>query len=247
MSRQHHAARAWTLAPAVHAAFTARHPGVSRAPYDGRNLGLGVGDDPQAVAANRHDAARELGFGPESVVWMSQVHGRDVATVDHPGPAGRVDASVTGAPGVVLAVLVADCLPVMVADPRTGVRGVAHSGRIGTELQVAAALVARMAELGAAPERCVALLGPAICGGCYEVGAELRAQVARSAPEAACETREGTPGVDMRAAVTAQLRRAGVADIRHDDRCTRESPELYSHRRDGRTGRFAGFLWQGDE
>ncbi|TDQ52605.1 peptidoglycan editing factor PgeF [Actinorugispora endophytica] len=232
------------LAPGVRAGFTQRGGGVSRDPYTSLNLGGHVGDDAEAVAENRERAARGFGLDPRRVAWMNQVHGSDVAVVADGGHAGDADAVVTTEAGLALAVLVADCLPLLVADPEAGVVGAAHSGRPGTAANIASALVGEMTRHGADPARCTALLGPVICGRCYEVPAELREEVARSAPEAWCDTAEGTPGVDIRAAVAAQLERAGVGAVRHDARCTRESAELFSYRRDSATGRFAGYVWR---
>lgn len=232
------------IAPGVYAAFTARHDGgVSQPPYDSLNLGLGVGDDPDAVRRNRAVAADRIGLAAARVAWMTQVHGAEVTVVTAPGAAGACDAMVTTRPGVALAVLVADCLPVLVADPEAGVVGAAHSGRPGTVQGVAGQLLAEMSRQGADPSRCVALLGPAICGACYEVPEHVRAEAAAAVPEAACRTRWGSPGVDIRAAVTAQLHSAGVREVRHDTRCTRETPDLYSYRRESTTGRFAGYIW----
>lgn len=240
------AARVREMGPGTYAGFTHRYgAGVSASPYDTLNLGLGVGDDPEAVAANRAAAAGQFGISAEAVAWMSQVHGAGVAVVDRAGGAGRVDAMVTRRAGLALAVLVADCLPVLVADCDAGVIGAAHSGRPGTAQGIASALVAAMVDQGASAPNCVAVLGPAICGGCYEVPPHLAQEVTNSTPEGGCRTLKGTTGVDIRAAVTAQLRRAGVGTVLHDERCTQEEPELYSYRRDGRTGRFAGYIWRG--
>ncbi|MEY9212987.1 peptidoglycan editing factor PgeF [Thermobifida halotolerans] len=232
------------LAPGVRAGFTGRDGGVSREPYATLNLGGHVGDDPEAVAENRRRAARGFGLDPRDVVWMNQVHGADAVTVTGSGPAGDVDAVVTTVPGLALAVLVADCLPVLVADAEAGVVGAAHSGRPGMAAGVVASLVAEMERHGARPERCAALLGPVVCGRCYEVPEELQEEVARSVPEARCTTDAGTPGVDIRAGVTAQLKRLGVTNVTHDARCTRESTDLFSYRRDATTGRFAGYIWK---
>ncbi|MUL40834.1 peptidoglycan editing factor PgeF [Streptomonospora sp. PA3] len=233
------------LGPGVRAGFTQRYDGgASAAPFDTLNLGRGVGDDPDAVAENRRVAAKRLGFGHERVVWMDQVHGAQVAVATEPGTAGRVDAVVCDRSDLVLAALAADCLLVLAADAEAGVIGAAHSGRLGTQAGVAPELIAAMARLGADPARIRALLSPAICGGCYEVGARVQQEVAGSVPEAAVSTRAGTPGIDMRAAVTAQLRAADVGHIASDDRCTLESPELFSHRGGAPTGRFAGFIWR---
>jgi YfiH family protein len=233
------------LGPGVSAGFTGRYDGgVSAPPFDTLNLGTGVPDDPAAVAENRRIAGARLGFAPERVVWMAQVHGADVAVADRPGVVGRVDAVVTTRTDLVLATLAADCLPILAADPEAGVIGAAHSGRLGTLRGVAAALVKGMADQGADPGRIRVALGPAICGSCYEVPAEMRDQVARTTPEGAGTTAEGTPSVDLRAAVTAQLRAAGVGHVTSDDRCTLETPDLFSHRRGAPTGRLAGFVWR---
>lgn len=233
------------LAGRAQVAITDRSGGVSAPPFDERNLGGAVGDDPEAVRRNRELTARELGLDPSRVVYMRQVHGAEVRYVTEPfgdDPPG-VDAIFTDRPALGLAVLVADCAPVLVADPDAGYVGAAHSGRAGTAAGVVPALVAAMAERGADPARMTALIGPCACGSCYEVSAQIRDEVAALVPEAYAVTRRGTPALDIRAGVEAQLKRAGVADIRHDGRCTLESPELYSYRRVNRTGRFAGYIW----
>ncbi|WP_055482294.1 peptidoglycan editing factor PgeF [Sphaerimonospora mesophila] len=224
-------------------AFTDRHGGVSAGPYGSRNLGGAVGDDPAAVAENRAKTAAELGL--DRVVFMRQVHGADVAYVTEPFGAEppALDGVFTDRPGLALAVLVADCAPVLLADPVAGLVGGAHSGRPGTEAGVVPALVAAMKARGAEPARMVAAIGPAACGRCYEVPAELRERVAARVPETWSDTRWGTPALDLRAGIAAQLHRAGVADVRHDDRCTIETPDLYSYRRERETGRFAGYIW----
>ncbi|POM23986.1 Laccase domain protein YfiH [Actinomadura rubteroloni] len=231
------------LGAGVGAAFTGRSGGVSSGPYGALNLGGAVGDDPHAVEANRRRAAAVLGTDPARTVWMRQVHGAEVAHVTAPEPDLAVDAIVTTVPGLALAVLVADCAPVLLADPAAGVVGAAHAGRPGTAAGVVPALVARMVDLGADPARIAASVGPAACGSCYEVPAAMRDEVAAVVPEARATTRQGTPALDIRAGIAGQLARAGVADVRTDPRCTLETPDLFSYRRDGVTGRFAGFVW----
>jgi polyphenol oxidase len=238
------------LGDGVRAAFTGRAGGASAEPYASLNLGGAVGDDPGTVRENRRRAGAELGIDPSRMVWMRQVHGAGVAFVDEPftpepgvsGPPG-VDAILTTEPGLALAVLVADCAPVLLADPVAKIVGAAHSGRPGTAAGVVPALVERMHERGADPARMVAVIGPAVCGACYEVPEALRDEVAAVAPAAYATTRDGTPGLDIRRGITAQLSATGVRDVRVDSRCTMETPELFSFRRDGRTGRFAGFIW----
>ncbi|MFI0721136.1 peptidoglycan editing factor PgeF [Streptomyces sp. NPDC021224] len=235
-----------STANGAHFAFTDRWGGVSAVPYDSLNLGGAVGDDPAAVAANRDRAARELGRDPGRVVWMNQVHGRDVAVVDRPWgdePAGSVDALVTTRADLTLGVLTADCVPVLLADPVAGVAAAAHAGRPGMTAGVATAVVETMITLGAAPGRMTALLGPSVCGKCYEVPAEMRDTVAAVEPAAYAETSWGTPALDVAAGVRAQLLRAGVRAVEGPAVCTRESADHFSYRRDKVTGRLAGYVW----
>jgi YfiH family protein len=226
---------------------TDRRGGRSVSPYASFNLGDHVGDDPAAVAANRARVARELAVPDDRLVWMSQVHGTGVAIVDGPqdGPVPDTDALVTATPGLVLCVLVADCVPVLLADPVAGVVAAVHAGREGFRRGVVPAALSAMASLGARARHVTALLGPAVCGECYEVPATMQADVARIAPEAAVRTRSGTAGLDLRAGVAQVLRKAGIPEVVHDPRCTVEDPHLFSHRRDGVTGRQAGLVWLG--
>jgi polyphenol oxidase len=226
---------------------TDRRGGRSASPYDSFNLGDHVGDDPAAVAANRGRLARELAVPEDRLVWMSQVHGTGVAVVDGPqdGPVPATDALVTSTPGLVLCVLVADCVPVLLADPVAGVVAAVHAGREGLRQGVLPAALSAMAGLGARARHVTALLGPAVCGLDYEVPEAMQAEVARVVPEAAVATRQGTAGLDLRAGVEAVLRRAGIPEVVQDPRCTVEDPTLFSHRRDGVTGRQAGLVWLG--
>ncbi|MFE5401082.1 peptidoglycan editing factor PgeF [Streptomyces sp. NPDC056580] len=231
----------------AHFAFTDRWGGVSAAPYEELNLGGAVGDDAAAVRANRELAAESLGFAAEAVVWMNQVHGADVAVVDAPWAAGdpvpEVDALVTARRGLVLAVLTADCVPVLLADPVAGIVAAAHAGRPGMVKGVVPAAVRAMVGLGAEAERITARTGPAVCGRCYEVPDAMRAEVAAAEPAAHAETSWGTPAVDVSAGVHAQLERLGVRDREKSPVCTLESGDHYSYRRDRTTGRLAGYVW----
>jgi YfiH family protein len=224
---------------------TDRRGGRSRSPYDSFNLGDHVGDDPADVAANRSRVARELGVPDERLVWMNQVHGTEVAVVDGPqaGPVAGTDAVVTATRGLVLCVLVADCVPVLLADSVTGVVAAVHAGREGVRRGVVPATLSAMASLGARARHVSALLGPAVCGECYEVPAQMQADVARVTPAAAVRTRQGTAGLDLRAGIAETLRRAGIPEVVQDPRCTVEDPTLFSHRREGVTGRQAGLVW----
>ena len=236
----------------VRRVVTTRAGGRSTGPYAGFNLSRGVGDDPVAVAANRRRLATELRV--RGVVFLDQVHGADVAVVDAvPAPGApdvpAKDAAVTVVPGLALAVLAADCVPVLLADPVAGVVGAAHAGRAGAAAGVLEATLTAMAGLGAEAARSEVLLGPAICGACYEVPAAMRAEVDAALPGSACRTRRGTPGLDLRAGLRTRLAALGVARVGVDPRCTAEDPDLYSHRRasrpgePGRTGRLAAVTW----
>ncbi|MFL6097068.1 MAG: peptidoglycan editing factor PgeF [Blastococcus sp.] len=224
---------------------TDRRGGRSRSPYDSFNLGDHVGDDAGDVAANRARAARELDVAEDRLVWMNQVHGTGVAVVDGPqdGAVPATDALVTATPGLVLCVLVADCVPILLADHEKGVVAAVHAGREGVRQGVVPAALSAMASLGARARHVTALLGPAVCGACYEVPEEMQREVARVAPAAAVRTRKGTPGLDLRAGIAEGLHRAGVTQVVHDARCTVEDRLLFSHRRDGVTGRQAGLVW----
>lgn len=230
--------------PRVRRIVTSRTGGVSSPPYDTFNLGDHVGDDAGDVARNRGRLAEVIGPGV-TVAWMHQVHGDTVQIIGSEPDAGvpDCDALVTSVPDVALAVLVADCVPVLLADVAAGVVGVAHAGREGVRRHVVTRTVEAMVELGATPEDVDVLLGPAICGGCYEVPAAMQAEVEAALAGSAVRTRRGTPGLDLRAGLYHQAAALGVARIGGDPRCTLESPDLYSHRGDGRTGRQAAITW----
>jgi YfiH family protein len=236
--------------------FTDRRGGTSEPPYAQLNLGLHDGDDPAAVAENRRRLHALVGDRP--VVWMDQVHGRTVTVVDGPtkGAVAETDALVTTRRDLVLAVLAADCVPVLLsgavdpgsADPDTDptaavqVIAAAHAGRRGLQLGVVEAVVSRMSLLGVQPKAILAQLGPAVCGKCYEVPAAMRDEVAAVAPAAVATTRAGRPSLDLRAGLVQQLHALGVGRVTVDPTCTLESPVHFSHRRAQRTGRQAGLI-----
>lgn len=253
---------------AVEIAFTDRHGGVSGGPYASLNLSEPTaetaGDHAAEVRENldilahalaRGDAPADLrsayelpaGTVAPTMVTLRQVHGAEVHVVRRAGVAvpgdgpPTADAVVTDVPGVALVVRVADCVPVLLADAGRGVVGAAHAGRPGMVAGVVPNTVAAMRDRGA--ERIVAWVGPHVCGRCYEVPADLRAEVVAAVPEAYAETSWGTPAVDVGAGVTAQLEAAGV-EVVDASRCTLESEDLYSYRRQGEhAGRMAGIVW----
>ena len=225
-------------------AFTTRTGGTSLAPYAGLDLALHVGDDPAHVSANRAVLARAVGLEPDALVFAEQVHGRGVAVVDSPvsGPVAGVDALVTAQRGLGLVVLAADCLPVLLADPVAGVVAAAHAGRQGLVDGVLQAVLDEMAALGADPARTVAVLGPAVCGRCYEVPEVMAAAVEAVVPGSRGTTTRGTASVDLTAGAQALLADAGVTQVSRVGGCTIEQPQLYSYRRDGRTGRHGALV-----
>ena len=225
----------------VELGFTGRSAGRGAGPYAGLNLGGHVGDDPGDVEGNRRALAGELGLPRERVVFLNQVHGAAVVEVDGPwvGEPPAADAVVTRAPDLAVAVLVADCVPVLLHDTAAGVLGAVHSGRPGMLAGIVGHAVAAMRDLGA--RSISATVGPSVCGRCYEVPEEMaRTATARTAASAA-RSWTGTPAIDVAAGVVEQLAEEGVG-IHWVPGCTREDDDLYSYRRDGRTGRFAGVV-----
>lgn len=218
---------------------------MSQPPFDSFNLGDHVGDDPAAVAANRRRLAEGIGLTPDRLVWMEQVHGRTVGVVDGPvgEPLEATDAVVTARAGLALVVLTADCVPVLLGDPEAGVIAAVHAGRVGARVGVVPATLDRMVGLGAEKDRIEVLLGPAVCGQCYEVPAPMRDDVEKHLPGSASKTRSGKPALDLRAGLWQQLADAGVGGVGIDPRCTFEEKTLFSHRRTPGTGRIAGVIW----
>lgn len=225
--------------------MTTRAGGRSKPPYSSFNLGDHVGDDADAVAANRKRLAAEIGLPEDRIAWMEQVHGRTVTVVDGPRtePAEATDALVTNQPGLAVVALVADCVPILLADPDAGVVAAVHAGRVGARIGVLPAAIAAMKELGAQPERMEALLGPSVCGQCYEVPADMVADVDKHLPGSAAKTPAGKPSLDLRAGLWTQLAVEGVGKVGVDPRCTVEDEDLFSYRRDGTTGRLAALTW----
>jgi YfiH family protein len=233
------------LGPRVRAGFTRRAGGRSAGPYAGLNLGLHVGDDPGAVAANRELLAAWAG-GP--VTFPHQVHGTGVLFVGGAGAAGSADpaedadAVVTAVPGTAVGVLVADCVPVLLADAEAGVAAAAHAGRQGYLAGVVEAALEAMEKLGARRGATRAAIGPAAGPCCYEVPAGMRDEAGAVRPAAPATTTWGTPSLDLPGGCAALLRDAGVASVTTVGGCTIEDDDSYSYRRAGVTGRFAGVV-----
>ncbi|MFM9260243.1 peptidoglycan editing factor PgeF [Rhodococcus sp. 5A-K4] len=234
-----------TIRTRIRRVVTSRAGGVSASPYESFNLGDHVGDDPAAVEANRRRLAREIGVEPDHLVWMEQIHSRNVTVVTEPTDEviSVTDALVTTVPGLALATLSADCVPVLLSDEEAGVIAAVHAGRIGARIGIVPRVLAEMVRQGADVSRIGAFLGPAASGRQYEVPAAMRADVEKHLPGSATRTEKGTPGLDLRAGLRKQLLAAGVSGVAEDPRCTIEDRALFSHRRESLTGRQAAVIW----
>lgn len=232
----------WPVAERVGALVTTRRGGASAGRYASFNLAAHVGDDPAAVAANRRRLA-EAGRLPATPLWLRQVHGTRVAAAERAGVAPEADAAVAREPGRVLAVLTADCLPVLLAARDANVVAIAHAGWRGLAAGVVEAALGAMQVPAAGV---AAWLGPAIGPRHYVVGADVAAAFADAPGHSGALTSAG-PGrwhCDLAALARARLAAAGVADIGGCGLCTyEEAGRFYSYRRDGETGRFASLLW----
>ena len=234
----------WPAPSRVHALITTRLGGVSLGPYAGFNLGLGVGDDPGAVAANRAILRRSL---PAEPLWLRQVHGVTVVDAATAAPLTSADASFARRAGVVCAVQVADCLPVLLCDRGGTVVAAAHAGWRGLCRGVIEQTVATMrAKAGDV----VAFLGPAIGPGSFEVGPEVRAAFVERDPRAGECFAPGTGDrcfADLYSLARQRLSALGVTEIHGGGYCTLRDPErFFSYRRDGVTGRMAALIWLAD-
>jgi len=210
--------------------FTDRRGGESLGVYESLNLALHVGDDPAVVNSNR----AKIG----SAQFMNQVHGDHIEVIDAISPEiPTCDGLITKTPNLSLAVMVADCIPLLLVSK--GVVGAIHVGRAGLVNRIALKAIQMMRSLGAIEIH--AVLGPSICGSCYEVPFQMQQDVIADHPRAFATTRKGTPGLDLPKALIADLVAAGVT-YEASTICTFEDQLYFSHRRQNPTGRFAGVV-----
>lgn len=214
--------------------FTTRRNGASLAPYESLNLAQHVGDDPESVATNRQLLAKITG----PVQFMNQVHGDEVVEIKTLGDDPTCDALITTLPGIALAVMVADCIPLLLSS--STVVGAVHVGRRGLMNSVAIKALDAMRKLGAGQIH--AQLGASICGRCYEVPQDLADEVTAKHPAATSLTNNLTPALDLPRALIADLVAHGVT-YEATSRCTLEDDEYFSYRRHNITGRNAGVVW----
>jgi hypothetical protein len=216
--------------------FTESTGGKSTGAFLSRNLALHVGDHPEIVESNRRSLSDEIGL---PVQFMEQVHGDHVEVIDdYIQPSPTADALVTSNPKMALAVMVADCIPLLLANQ--GSAAAVHVGRKGLLNKIFLKAITEMRKVDSSPIS--AVIGPSICGRCYEVSPEIFAEVTQLFPRAAAETVQGTPSLDLSAALTFELEKIDI-DVLTIARCTVEDSSLYSYRRDGITGRQAGVIW----
>ena len=214
--------------------FTTRRNGASLAPYESLNLAQHVGDSAETVARNRKLLSKITG----PIQFMNQVHGDEVVEVKSIGDDPTCDALITRAPGIALAVMVADCIPLLLSS--STVIGAVHVGRRGLMNSLAVKAVDAMRKLGA--DQIHAQLGPSICGRCYEVPQELADEVVAQHPAASSLTNNLTPALDLPRALIADLVANGVT-YEASTICTLENDEYFSYRRHNITGRNAGVVW----
>lgn len=249
--------------PGLHVAFTGTDAGNLAFHVSGGTAAEGrehPGSVIEAVAEARNRLERTMGVAPGRTEYLTQVHSARVveATGNGWGASGRpleeADALVSPTGEDPLAIMVADCLPVVFASrppggsELTGPTAVAHAGRRGLLDGVLEATVARLRATGAgdAAGEIVAWVGPGICGRCYEVPEDMRRDGAARIPAAGSTTSWGTPALDLPAGAAAVLEALGVT-VHRDDRCTFEDERLFSHRRAPGEGRFAGVVWRTGE
>lgn len=239
------------LGPAARVVFTTRYApdtltgsgGGASAGLNPYNLATHVGDDRDTVLRRRAHLENLVGG---EIAWMNQTHSTVVASArcgSTPDADGLLLLAERAGGPLAAGVLVADCVPLVLANSTGTVLAAVHAGRQGMLNGIVATAVEAMCAQGVQPAEIWAVIGPAICGQCYEVSPELYTQAQRLEPASACNTRWGTPGIDVPAGVQTQLRRLGVTQIQDLAICTYEEPDLFSYRREGQTGRLAGIVW----
>jgi YfiH family protein len=217
--------------------FTDSTGGKSTGAYLSRNLGSHVGDDLDSVEANRKLLGEEIG---RPIQFMNQVHGNTVVFIEeHTQTPPTADALVTTNPHIALAVMVADCIPLLLANQ--GSIAAVHVGRKGLLNGVARSALSAMRDLDSSPIS--AIIGPSICGTCYEVSQDIFEEVTSVFPRSKSQTKHGGFALDLAAALSYELASDGVRVLDRSS-CTVEDRSLYSYRRDGVTGRQVGLIWQ---
>ncbi len=233
----------WPAPAHVRALTTTRAGGASHGPYESFNLGDHVGDDPDAVRQNRARLCEALAL-PAEPLWLKQVHGVRVVAAATTAAGIEADGAWTDRPGVICAVLTADCLPIFLCDRKGTKVALLHAGWRGLAGGI---IESGLRAMSTPPEEVLVWLGPAIGPDSYEVGDDVRRAFLDDDPSAAEAFRPAAAGrwlADMYTLARRQLRQRGVCAVYGGDRCTlRERDRFYSYRRDGATGRMASLIW----
>lgn len=230
----------WPAPAAVRAVSTTRLGGASRGPWQSFNLAHHVGDDPAAVDANRR-RLRELLALPSEPVWLEQVHGIHVAEALGSAPGTRADGAVARGPGVVCAVMTADCLPLLLCDDSGTEAAALHVGWRGLADGV---IEAGVASMSASPSHLVAWMGPAIGPDAFEVGGDVRDRVGADDQSSRPSHNAGRWMLDLYALARRRLGAAGVTAVHGGGLCTvSDRARFFSYRRDRRCGRMATLIW----
>ena len=209
--------------------------GHSSSPYSSLNLATHVDDISEHVVKNRTQLANQIG---RPIQFLEQVHGNQVVSIEKICEPPIADAAFTRVKGIALAVMVADCVPILFTSDE--VVGVAHVGRRGLVNGVIAQVAAALRHIS--PTNLTAYIGPHICPSCYEISPDLANEISQKFPEVIAQSRWGTPSIDMRSSIIRQLQ---IEEIETNDlsHCTYEDENLFSYRRDQKTGRNAGIVW----
>ena len=234
----------WPAPSAVRALITTRSGGVSEGRYASLNLGMRTGDDARAIAANRERLRACL---PQEPKWLRQVHGARVVEADMLAEIPDADPSIARLPHTVCAVLVADCIPVLLADRSGSAVGIAHAGWRGLAAGVIEKAIERMA---LQPQQLLAYLGPGIGPTAFEVGPDVRDAFLERDPQSNSAFAPHVPGkwlADLFCLARLQLSRAGVHAVHGGAWCTHtDARRFFSYRRDRTTGRMAALIWRSE-
>lgn len=231
--------------PALIAAQSTRHGGVSPPPYNTLNLGWNTGDSPENTAENRRRFAAAVGFDPDSLTYSKQVHGVEVLHALRPGLYAGYDALITQQPGLVLAVGVADCAPVLVYDTRHRAVAAIHAGWRGMAGEIIFRTLTQMQDLfGTSGPDCLAYIGPCIDACAFEVGAEVAAQFSEAHKR--FDPASGKYLIDLQRAGAAQMRDFGLPELQVEispHSTVRDNADFFSYRLEkGETGRLLAVI-----
>lgn len=231
----------WSAPKNIRALSTTRDGGVSQGHYAGLNLGDHVNDDSDAVITNRQMLRQELTL-PNDPSWLNQTHSTNCVILDHPNASRDADAAITHDPQQVLAILTADCLPIVLCNRQGTEIAAIHAGWRGLANGI---IEATLEDMQSAPKDCLAWIGPAICGPCYATGAEVLDQFTAQYSFAiqAFQCIEQQWYADLPKLADLILTTSGITAVYSSNVCTLENTHLYSYRRAAQTGRIATLIW----